>query len=100
MSETQQQLHELKANLERLLRNFTAVKNENEMLKQQIDAQRKALADKNHKLADLDEQLSLSKTSKLITESEELSREDKTEVRHKINELIKEVDKCIASMNT
>ena len=93
---TQDQLRELRSNLERLLRSFTAVKNENEMLKQQIDAQRRALAEKNHKISELDEQLSLSKTSKLITETEHLSSEDKTEVRHKINELIKEVDKCIA----
>lgn len=100
MSETNEQLIQLKANLERLLRNFTAVKNENDLLKQQIDAQRKALAEKNHRISDLDQQLSMSKTSKLITETEDLSKQDKTEVRHKINELIREVDKCIAMMNT
>jgi len=98
MSETQQQLHQLKANLERLLRNFTAVRNENDMLKQQIEAQRKALTEKNNKIGELDQQLSLAKTSKMLTENETLTREDKSEVRQKINELIKEVDKCIAMM--
>lgn len=100
MSETNDQLIQLKANLERLLRKFTAVKNENDLLKQQLDAQRKALADKNLKISDLDHQLTLSKTSKLITETEDLSKQDKSEVRQKINELIKEVDRCIAMMNT
>jgi len=100
MTDNRQQLQILKANLERLLRNFTAVKNENEMLKQQIDAQRKALAEKNQKLSQLDEQLSLAKTSRLIADAEPLNREDKSEVKQRINELIKEVDKCIALMNT
>lgn len=100
MSETHDQLIQLKANLDRLLRNFTAVKNENDLLKQQIDAQRKSLADKNHKISELDQQLSLSKTSKLLTDTDDLSKQDKSEVRQKINDLIKEVDKCIAMMNT
>ncbi|MBC8173802.1 MAG: hypothetical protein H7X71_07845 [Chitinophagales bacterium] len=95
----EQQLDVIKTNLERLLRNYTALKNENEILKNQVEAQRRTAGDKNKKITELEEQLTLLKTVKAITDSDPLEKEEKTNVKHRINELIKEVDKCIALLN-
>lgn len=101
MDTTKEQLDNLRLNLERLLRGYQAILRENEMLKQQIDAQRRGLADKNKKIGELEQQFDLVKTAQTIAgigSTEELP-EDKIEVRKRINELIKEVDNCIALLN-
>ncbi|MFN0276501.1 MAG: hypothetical protein ACKVPJ_12190 [Chitinophagales bacterium] len=109
MSEAISQLNSIKANLERLLRNYTALKNENSILKNQIDAQRKAMADKNLKISEIEQQLSLLKTAQSISKQisgVEVSQAGENHTignqaaKQKINELIKEVDKCIALLSS
>ncbi len=101
MKETKEQLQIIKVNLERLLRNYQAVKSENEILKNQLDAQRKAQGDKNKKIEDLEKQFDLIKTAQSIAHIETGSDSDgdKFEMKKKINQLIKEVDNCIAMLN-
>lgn len=109
MSEAIHQLNSIKANLDRLLRNYTALRNENAILKNQLEAQRKALAGKNVKITDIEQQLNSLKTAQQISRQllssestsskEEITGEGRAAMKHKINELIKEVDKCIALLN-
>ncbi len=101
MNTTQEQLQALRANLDRLLRSFQAIAAENDMLKQQVDAQRRGLADKNKKIDELEKQFEIVKTAQSIAAigtTDDLP-ENKAEVKKRINELIKEVDNCIAMLN-
>jgi chromosome segregation ATPase len=101
MNATQEQLQVLRTNLDRLVRSYQAVKGENEILKQQVDAQRRGLADKNKKIEELEKQFEVVKTAQTIVAAsvgEDLP-ESKAEVKKRINELIKEVDNCIAMLN-
>ncbi|MBK7036636.1 MAG: hypothetical protein IPH42_09905 [Bacteroidetes bacterium] len=97
----QEQLQNIKSNLDRLLRNYHAIKNENDILKNQLDAQRKSTQDKNKKIEELEKQIELMKTVQTIAEGTngEESNPGKAEMKKKINELIKEVDNCIALLN-
>jgi len=101
MNKTHEQLQALQANLDRLLRSFQAISAENAMLKQQVDAQRKGLTDKNKKIDELEKQFEIVKTAQSIATmgSSKDQPESKTEVKKRINELIKEVDNCIAMLN-
>ncbi|MFI5172922.1 MAG: hypothetical protein ACHQFW_11055 [Chitinophagales bacterium] len=98
---TQAQLQMVRGNLERLLRSYQAIKHENEILKSQIDAQRRGLADKNKKIDDLEKQIDLIKTAQNIAQHEPGSEPSpgRTEMKRKINELIRDVDDCIAMLN-
>lgn len=111
MSEAITQLNTMKANLERLLRSYTALKNENAILKNQIEAQRKAMAEKNSKISEAEQQLSLLKAAQSISkhitgnelpqqETENNFAESNIAAKQKIQELIKEVDKCIALLSS
>jgi len=97
----QEQLQNIKGNLDRLLRNYHALRNENEILKSQLEAQRKTTIDKNNKIGELEKQIALIKTVQTIAEGTtgEESNPGKAEMKKKINELIKEVDNCIALLN-
>lgn len=101
MNTTQEQLQVLRSNLDRLLRSHQAILSENDMLKQQVDAQRRGLADKNKKIEELEKQFEIVKTAQSIATSGSVADlpEDKVEVKKRINELIKEVDNCIAMLN-
>ncbi len=99
MREMQQQLLSVKNKLEELLRSYTVLKNENEILKNQADAQRNSLAEKSHKIQHLEQQLAALKTAKAITGAGEANKEDKSYIRQTVNELIREVDKCIVTLN-
>lgn len=98
---TTEKLQQLKSNLDRLLRSYQAVQRENDLLKQQIEALRKSVSDKNKKIEGLEEQLEMQRTAASIAHIGQMEEGsgDKEEVRKRINELIKEVDNCIAMLN-
>ncbi|HNV98582.1 MAG TPA: hypothetical protein PKL06_04370 [Chitinophagales bacterium] len=91
----------LKANLERLLRSYQAIQRENDMLKEQIEAVRKSVQERNKKIESLEDQLNIQRTASSIASIPQLQDGlgDKEEVKKRINELIKEVDSCIALLN-
>lgn len=99
MTELPEQLLSLKASVERLLRSYTALKSENEMLRNQLEAQRRGLREKNEHIARLEEELSLVKAAKALGETGQTEELSKTAIRETINELIDEVDRCIALLN-
>ncbi len=97
MIKMQQQILSVKNNIDQLIRSYTLLKNENENLKKQTDAHRNSLAEQNQKIEHLEQQLAALKTAKAITG--EGNKEDKSYIRQTVNELIREVDKCIATLN-
>lgn len=100
-SSTTEKLAMLKANLERLLRNYQAIQRENGMLKEQIEAVRKSVQERNKKIESLEDQLNMQRTVSSIAAIPQLQEGlgDKEDVKKRINELIKEVDSCIALLN-
>jgi len=98
---THERLQLLKANLDRLLRSYQAVQRENDLLKQQLDTLRRAVSDKNKKIEGLEQQMELQRTAAAVAgnaQSEDAGAEREA-MRKRINELIKEVDQCIALLN-
>ncbi len=100
-SNTAEKLQALKTGLERLLRSYRAVQQENELLKQQIEAVRRSVHDKNKRIESLEEQMELQRTASSIASISQMQEGsgDKEGVRKRINDLIKEVDNCIALLN-
>lgn len=97
MNNLKENISSLKSGLERLIRNHTALKSEYEINKNQLDALRQALAEKNMQLAELQRQLNVMKTASSLSGSVET--QDKTAVKQQINEFIREIDRCIELLN-
>ncbi|HET8963626.1 MAG TPA: hypothetical protein VFM99_07005 [Chitinophagales bacterium] len=97
MNNLKENISSLKSGLERLIRNHTVLKSEYEINKNQLDALRQALAEKNNQLAELQRQLNVMKTANSLSGSVETK--DKTAVKRQINEFIREIDRCIELLN-
>ena len=97
MNNLKEDIASLKNGLERLVRNHAALKSENEINKNQLEALRQALAEKNMQLAELQRQLSVIKTANSLSGVGE--SQDKTAVKSQINEFIREIDRCIELLN-
>lgn len=98
MENLKQNIASLKNGLERLVRNHTALKSENEILKNQLEALRQALAEKNGQMTELTRQLNAMKTAQGLNGMN--NSEDKTAVKQQINAFIKEIDRCIDMLNS
>ncbi len=97
MNDLKEKISSLKSGLERLLRKHTALKNEYEINKNQLDALRQALSEKNAQLSELQRQLNALKTANSLSVSNEGT--DKTAVKQQINAFIREIDRCIELLN-
>lgn len=101
MSDIQKQLDKVSANLERLVRAFKAIQEDNRLLKTQVDTLRQQVSDKTEKMKTLQDELEVIRTAKVI-ESADHETGDQTEVqkevRQKINEYIREIDNCIRKL--
>ena len=88
-------LTEIKTRLLTLKENYDTLKISHEDLK----AERDLIIEENktnlNKLSSLDEQLNILKLSKSMSGSSE----DTTELKKKLNEFIREIDKCLALLN-
>lgn len=97
MNNLKENISSLRSGLEKLIRNHTILKSEYEINKNQLDALRQALAEKNNQLAELQRQLNVMKTANSLSGSVETK--DKTAVKQQINEFIREIDRCIELLN-
>ncbi len=70
-------------------------KNENAQLTQQNQSLSSQLEEHKKRLNDLQEQNKVVKIAKAVTDDED----DRKEQRKRLNELVREVDKCIALLN-
>lgn len=84
---------EIKMKTEKLVEKQDQLTNENENLGAEVTELKKMLEDKNQQLLELNDKLKLLKIAKNV------GGESTKEVKLKINEMVREIDKCIAQIN-
>ena len=95
MSKLIEETNILESKLNLLLERYVFLKEENEVLHQQLIVKQNQLIDKQQTLKDINNKYDLLKVAKTIEGSNENSRETKL----KINNLIREIDKCIVQLS-
>lgn len=96
MSNTLEAIHLLELKLNDLLARYDFLLKENEILLQQNGELQILLREKKQQLEEQKKQFDLLKVAKTI----EGSNKDSRNTKLKINTLIREIDKCIALLNT
>lgn len=95
MSKTLEAIHSLEDKLKILLTNYEFLKEENEILLQNVTKLQHQLLEKEQLLKEQEKQYELLKIAKTIEGSTEYKRDTKL----KINALIREIDKCIIELS-
>lgn len=95
MSHLMEQLSEIYAQIKTLGDQVDGLKQENEQLKTQLADSLQQLHQKGSQITDLEEKQKLITLAKSLPEGE--SRKD---VKLKINDMVREIDKCIALLNS
>ncbi|HCS20587.1 MAG TPA: hypothetical protein DIW47_08505 [Bacteroidetes bacterium] len=95
MSATKETLERIASKVEQLSKKVNLSEAEAELLKRELRQARETIALQKNTLRALEEQNKLVK----IAEAVALSKEDKRAVKLKINEFIREIDKCIATLS-
>lgn len=97
-----QYIQRIEDKLHLLLKKLQLVQSENVLLKEEVNTQRKEIATQQQALATLEDRLRLMKiadaaqgTPASVSENDAF----KKEIRGKINDYIKEIDRCIAMLN-
>lgn len=85
----------IEAKLKKLIVKHNEVKQERLFLQQENDNFKAILKMKNEELLKLQEKIKLMNISKSV----DVSKQDVKETRLKINEYVREIDKCIALLN-
>lgn len=91
MSTTEEQLKRIQDKLQQLLKQYTAVRRENEKLKEELHSVQEKLSAQLHSAEDLKQQVSVLKLN-----AGGMNDADKKELEKKINSYLKEIDRCIA----
>jgi len=86
---------ELGDRVDRLVELYRDVKRENEMLKNEVAQLTSQLKETVSTKADLEEQLGHTKMAKVL----ENSPEEIQQTKSRINQIVREIDKCIALLN-
>ena len=89
-----QQFNIINDKLQQLLKQFSKLQKENEQLKFELETAKKADISSRQKMEELHQQMTILKIS-----SGELSDKDKKDFERKINQYIKEIDKCISFLS-
>ena len=88
------QFNQLNDKLQLLLKQQNRLKRENEKLRQELEDCKTKEATYQQRINELDEQVYVLKMS-----AGEMSEKDKKDFERKINQYIKEIDKCIAFLS-
>lgn len=91
MASITEQLITVTAKTERLIELCNALQQENDLLKTEREALNNSLKNSRNATAELEERLRVLKLSKSIGETDEKS----LDIKQKINEFVREIDKCI-----
>ncbi len=83
----------VKQKVEKLIAKQSELKEENENLLQQIEKINKELEEKSQQVSELEDKVKMLKIAGSV------DSESTKEVKLKINELVREIDKCIAQIN-
>lgn len=80
--------------LQLLLKQHNRLKKENERLREELEAQRQKEQETQQTVQDLHQQISILKVA-----TGDLSDKDKKDFERKINQYVREIDKCIAFLS-
>ncbi len=86
-----QQFNIINDKLQQLLKQLSRYKKENELLRSELENQNKEKASSENKLAELQQQIAILKLA-----AGDMNDKDKKDFERKINQYIKEIDKCIS----
>ncbi|MGZ8537997.1 MAG: hypothetical protein ACXWV9_07010 [Flavisolibacter sp.] len=89
-----QQFNSLNDKLQQLLEQYNRLQKENEKLKEELILAKSKELETEHKIEEIQQQVSIMKIS-----SGEMSEKDKKEFEKKINQYIREIDKCISFLS-
>lgn len=99
----EQYIQRIDDKLHLLLKKLQQVQAENVLLKEQLQSQEETLATQQETIAALENKLHLARIAG-ATQGPATNKEDdeefKKEMRNKINDYIKEIDRCIALLNS
>ncbi len=91
MASVAEQLNKVVEKTERLIALCAALQEENDLLKLESEAMNVALKASTNKTKDLEEKLRVLKLAKSFSETNEKN----LDIKQKINEFVREIDKCI-----
>ncbi|WDF54534.1 hypothetical protein [Mucilaginibacter sp. KACC 22063] len=92
MASVAEQLANVTAKTERLIELCQALQHENDLLKNEREALKASLADSKNINTELDERLRVLKMARSFSDTDEKN----LDIKQKINEFVREIDKCIA----
>lgn len=88
-------LYEIRIKVEKLVEENRLLKNENDSMRDRIEGLERTVELQKNTLSELTEQNKLIKLAKNLN----LEDSDTEEVKNKVNELIREIDRCIDLLN-
>lgn len=88
-------INDLTVRVEKLARTQSDLRDENTKLKSRNDELEQLVTQQKNALTELEEQNKVVKIAKAVTEDDD----DRKEQRKRLNELVREIDKCIALLN-
>lgn len=100
--EIEQYIQSIEDKLQQLFRKLQLAQADNATLREQLKAQQEELLQQQSTIESLDEKLKLAKIA-TATQGNGLSEDEEAfrrEVRGKINDYIREIDRCIALLNS
>ncbi len=86
-----QQFNIINDKLQQLLKQLSRYKKENEQLKSELENQNKEKASSENKVSELQQQIAILKLA-----AGDMNDKDKKDFERKINQYVKEIDKCIS----
>jgi predicted nucleic acid-binding Zn-ribbon protein len=99
----EQYIQRVEEKLHLLVKKLQQVQGENALLKEEVSIQQKELQQQQQAVQGLEERLQLMKIAATAQGGTTIAAEDeafKKEIRGKINDYIKEIDRCIALLNS
>ena len=89
-----QQFNSLHDKLQQLLKQYGRLQKENERLREELQSAKKKETETQNRIDEFQQQVSILKIS-----SGEMNEQDKKEFEKKINQYIREVDRCISFLS-
>lgn len=93
-------INDLTVRVEKLARTQSDLRDENVKLKSRNDELQQLVTQQKNALTELEEQNKVVKIAKAVTDPDNYRDDgDRKEQRKRLNELVREIDKCIALLN-
>lgn len=96
MEEVSAVISSLEKKVKELLRSYSELQNRNEKLEAELNKLRETIDNQNESIKNLEERNKIIKLAKSLSDS----KPDTAAMKIRINEIVREIDKCIAQMNS